>query len=363
MFRPADELTDLPITSGGTFSAPLVAAEPPELRGGSRDAVRLLVSTPGSRSGKASAGEHHHSRFVNLANFLNPADLLVVNRSGTLSASLTATGKFGAFLLNLSSHYGGGVWLAEPRWSFEQPGPLPLGAGDALTVAGLPATLLHPYPGLPRLWFIHIDGDVEAAMVRAGAPIRYGYVRTPLSLESYQTIFADRPGSAEMPSAARPFSERVLRCLDAKGIARAAITLHTGVSSLEASETLYPEPYSVPAETVAAVETAKANGGRVIAVGTTVVRALESAWYQDDGKGTLRASEGFTRLYLRPGRTLNVVDGLITGFHDPEASHLEMLHALAGEDLIREAYAEAVRGGYLWHEFGDSHLILPPPLG
>ena len=323
-----------------------VAHEPPELKGGSRDAVRLLVST---------AHGHHHSRFTNLANFLAPRDLLVVNRSATLNASLEASGRLGAFVLNLSSDYGGGVWLSEPRWRFDRPGPLPLSAGERFTVAGLAATFLHPYPGLERLGFVRFEGDVMAAAAAYGSPIRYGYVKNPFSLETYRTVFADRPGSAEMPSAARPFTERVLRCLEAKGIRRATITLHTGVSSLDAGDTLYPEPFSVPAETVAAVAETKAVGGRVVAVGTTVVRALEAAFYD----GALHAAEGFTRLYLRPGREVNVVDGLLTGFHAPEASHLEMLTALAGETLVRSAYAEALRAGYWWHEFGDSHLILP----
>lgn len=322
------------------------ATEPPELRGGSRDAVRLLVSTPDG---------HHHSRFTNLANFLEPRDLVVVNRSATVSASLEAVGRLGTFVLNLSTHYGGNVWLAEPRWRFDAPGPLPLERGEGFVAAGLTGTFLHPYPGLKRLWFVRLEGDVEAAMARHGLPIRYGYVEGPFPLERYQSVFADRPGSAEMPSAARPFTERVLRCLDAKGVRRATITLHTGVSSLDAGDTLYPEPFSVPAETVAAVAATRTAGGRVVAVGTTVVRALESAHYG----GALRAAQGFTRLYLRPGRKVRVVDGLLTGFHAPEASHLEMLYAVAGETLVQEAYVEAVREGYLWHEFGDSHLILP----
>lgn len=332
----------------------LQAAAPPEVRGGSRDAVRLLVSTPDG---------HHLSRFPNLANFLRPGDLLVVNRSATLNASLSAEGHFGTFILNLSTHYGGNVWLTEPRRSPAEPGPLPFVPGETATVAGLRATFLRPYPELPRLWFVRFDGDVLGAMARAGTPIRYGYVSEAYGLERYQTLFADRPGSAEMPSAARPFTERVVACLRAKGVGLATITLHTGVSSLEveaenvAEGTLYPEPFEVPAETVAAVENAKADGKRVIAVGTTVVRALESAW----SGGVLRPARGFTRLYLHPGRAVNVVDGLLTGFHDPKASHLAMLFALAGQDLVRSAYDEAVRAGLLWHEFGDSHLLLPTP--
>lgn len=336
------------------FSRPdaLQATEPPEVRGGSRDAVRLLVSTPDG---------HHHSRFTNLANFLEPGDLVVVNRSATLSASLPAVGRSGPFVLNLSTRYGKGVWLTEPRRSHAEPGPLPLTRGERVTVAGTGATLLHPYPGLPRLWFVRLEGDARELMQRVGLPIRYGYVGEAYPLSFYQTVFADAPGSAEMPSAARPFTERVLACLRAKGVGLASITLHTGVSSLEvetenvAEQTLPPEPFAVPAETVAAVEGAKAAGKRVVAVGTTVVRALESAWAGEE----LRPTKGFTRLYLHPGRAVNVVNGLLTGFHDPRASHLAMLYAVAGKDLVQSAYAEAVREGYLWHEFGDSHLILP----
>ncbi len=339
-----------------TRPAALQATVPPEVRGSSRDAVRLLVSTPDG---------HHLSKFPNLANFLQPGDLLVVNRSATLSSSLPATGRSGPFILNLSTCYGGTVWLTEPRRSHAEPGPLPLEPGEKATVAGVSATFLHPYPGLPRLWFVRFEEDVTELMQHTGTPIRYGYVNEHYPLASYQTLFADRPGSAEMPSAARPFTEKTVACLRAKGVELASITLHTGVSSLEvetetvAEQTLYPEPFEVPAETVEAVRKAKAAGKRVIAVGTTVVRALESAW---DGVN-LRPARGFTRLYLHPGRAVNVTDGLLTGFHDPKTSHLAMLFALAGQNLVRSAYDEAVRARLLWHEFGDSHLILPKSIG
>ncbi len=341
----------LTLTPPLQLSGPVPEAhEPPEIRGGSRDAVRLLVSTPEG---------HHHSQFANLVNFLRPGDLLVVNRSATIAASLPAEGRVGRFLLNLSSRYGGdaesSVWLVEPRWSYDKPGPLPLEVGEVAKIAGLRTTFLHPYPALPRLWFVQFEGDVWAAMKRHGQPIRYGYVEKPYDLAYYQSVFGDLPGSAEMPSASRPFTERIMDSLAFKDVQVAPITLHTGVSSLDKGDTLYPEPFGVLAATVSAVQRAKASGRRVIAVGTTVVRALESAFYD----GALHATEGFTRLYLRPGQPVSVVDGLITGFHAPEASHLEMLYAVAGETLIREAYEEAVAARYLWHEFGDSHLILP----
>ncbi len=329
------------------------ATAPPEARGLARDEVRLLVSTP--------AGQEH-ARFRDLPRFLAPGTVLVVNRSATLPASLPAVGRLGPFLLNLSTSYGNGVWLAEPRWSPAKPGPLPLEAGETIRVAGLLARLAAPYPGLPRLWFVRIEGDVDAAMARSGEPIRYGYLQPPFpALEAYQTLFSDLPGSAEMPSAARPFTTHLIGELRAKGVQLMPIVLHTGVSSLEVEaeevedHPLYPEPFAVPQATAEAVNAARAHGRPVIAVGTTVVRALESGW---DGE-RLRPAAGFTRRFVHPGHPVRTVDGLITGLHDPLASHLAILFAVADPETIRGAYAEAVREGYLWHEFGDSHLILP----
>lgn len=328
------------------------ATAPAEWRGMERDEVRLLVS---------SSRGHAHARFCELANYLRPGDLLVVNRSATIAASLPAHGEIGAFLLNLSTHYGKGLWLAEPRWSTAHPGPLPLHPGDALHVAGLPARLIRQHPGLPRLWFVQISGDIHAAMMRHGAPIRYGYVEQEYPLSAYQTIFAAIPGSAEMPSAARPFTQRILRGLRQRGVGIAEITLHTGVSSHEVEtqrvedQVLYAEPFWVPAATASAVNAARQAQRRVIAVGTTVVRALEAAWRD----GQVHPSQGFTRLYIHPGRAVHAIDGLISGLHDSMASHLAMLYAISSPEIIRSAYDEAIQAGYLWHEFGDSHLILP----
>ncbi|HXF61635.1 MAG TPA: S-adenosylmethionine:tRNA ribosyltransferase-isomerase [Caldilineaceae bacterium] len=330
----------------------LQATAPVEASGRARDEVRLLVSTPRG---------HTHAHFFELARFLRPGDLLVVNRSAVIPASLPAQSKLGPCLLNLSTHYGGGLWLAEPRWSHAQPGPLPLAEGDTLLVGETAIRLLAQHPGLPRLWFVQFEGDWEAVVRDHGAPIRYGYVDQPYPLEAYQTIFARDPGSAEMPSAARPFTPRVLASLRARGVGLAEIVLHTGVSSheVEAEEVeeqaLYAEPFWVPAATARAVNSARLAGRRVIAVGTTVVRALESAWQA----GEVRPAQGFTRVFVHPGRGVHAVDGLLTGLHDTGATHLAMLYALAGQPFIRAAYAEAVRQGYLWHEFGDSHLILP----
>lgn len=329
----------------------LQATAPPEVRQLERDEVRLMVTTP--------AG-HSHTTFTHLAEFLEPGDLVVVNRSATLPASLPVVGAPGAFLLNLSTYYGDGVWLAEPRWSTSAPGPLPLTTGDQVTAGDADLHLVAPYPGLPRLWFVRTEADLCAMMQTRGNPIRYGYVTEPYPLAAYQTIFAKVPGSAEMPSAGRPFTKRVVQALRRRGIRLAGITLHTGVSSLEIeTETveahpMYAEPFQVPTATAYLVNATRQAGQRVIAVGTTVVRALESAW---DGE-QVRPARGFTRLFVHPAHGVHVVDGLITGFHDPLASHLAMLYAIAGQEVIQGSYHEAVQQGYLWHEFGDSHLIL-----
>jgi S-adenosylmethionine:tRNA ribosyltransferase-isomerase len=279
-----------------------------------------------------------------------------------LPASLPAQTGFGPFLLNLSTRYGAGVWLAEPRWDAARPGPLPIAPGERFDAAGLAGRFVIPHPGLPRLWFVGLEGDVDRAMAKAGRPIRYGYVEPPYPpLAAYQTIFSRVSGSAEMPSAARPFTARVLGALRGRGVQIAGIELHTGVSSLEVEaeeveeQTLYAEPFRVPAETADAVNVARRDSRPVIAVGTTVVRALESAW----DKKAVRPMVGFTRRFVHPGRPSQAVDGLITGLHDPLANHLAMLYAIAGRNLVRNGYEEAVREGYLWHEFGDSHLILP----
>ncbi|HEY2294387.1 MAG TPA: S-adenosylmethionine:tRNA ribosyltransferase-isomerase, partial [Thermoanaerobaculia bacterium] len=331
----------------------LQAAGPPESRGLERDEVRLLVSRPKG---------HEHARFRDLPRLLAPGTLLVVNTSATLPASLPARHPcIGPLVANVSTDYGEGLSLIEFRKSAAEPGPLPVEAGDVLEIAGLPARLVAPHPGLPRLWFVRVDSILRRAMERMGAPIRYGYLEPPYPpLAAYQTLFARQPGSAEMPSAGRPFTPRVVDALRARGIDLAEITLHTGVSSHEVEaddverQPLYAEPFEVPRRTADQVTAARQEGRPVIAVGTTVVRALESAW---DGE-RVRPAAGFTRLMIHPGRPVRTVDGLLTGLHDPLASHLALLYAVAPQELVRAGYEEAVREGYLWHEFGDSHLIL-----
>ena len=327
------------------------ADRPPEDRGCPRDRVRLLVSRP--------AGESHH-RFSDLPKLLRPGDLLVVNESATEAASLEAVGPSGPFRASVSTQYGPDLWLIEPRKNFAEPGPVPLAPGDRLEVGGVPGRYVAPFPGIDRLGFFHARGELRAAMRCRGRPIRYGYLARDYPLAAYQTVFARVPGSAEMPSAGRPFTEALLARLAERGIRTAPVLLHAGVSSLEPgdirppSPPVFPEPFEVPASTVAAIERTRRRGGRVVAVGTTVVRALESA---TDG-GHLRPSRGFTRVYLSPERMVGSVDGLLTGFHTAGSTHLALLAAVAELAVVQRAYRTAMDSGYLWHEFGDSHLLL-----
>ncbi len=329
------------------------ANSPAEARGLARDEVRLLVTTPSG---------HEDSRFFELPKILQPGDLLVVNSSKTIAASLPGDGKHGQFILNLSTNFGNGLWLAEPRRDSATPGPLPLRAGDSVRVAGIAVDLVAVHAEIPRLWFVKFNGDALAAADFIGTPIRYGHVAEQFPLDAYQTIFAREPGSAEMPSAARPFFMEVVSALQNAGVELADVVLHTGVSSLEIDDgtdgqpPMYPEPFRVSDHTAWKVNEARRLGRRVSAVGTTVVRALESAW----SNGRVTPAHGFTRLFVSPARGVRAVDGLLTGFHERRSTHLAMLNAIGGGTMIRDGYDHAVDGGYLWHEFGDSHLILPP---
>ncbi|HEY6237727.1 MAG TPA: S-adenosylmethionine:tRNA ribosyltransferase-isomerase [Thermoplasmata archaeon] len=329
----------------------LEAVAPPEELGTRRDEVRLLLS-------RGPTLEDH--RFIALPDLLEPEDLLVVNQSATWSASLPARAAGRGFLLNLSTRYSPDLWVAEARIDPATPGPVSLRLGAWFEAAGVPVQRIAGFPGIERLSFYRFQGDVQRAMALHGAPIRYGYLSAPVPLSSYQTEFSRVDGSAEMPSAGRPFTARVLRALERRGIRWTPITLHTGVSSLDrrdaaVEETLcYPEPFEVTEEAVRAVEETRRIGGRVIAVGTTVVRALESAI----GPRGLRPSRGFTRAFIHPGRALRVVDGLVTGFHDRGSTHLRLLSTFLPGAALERAYRSAVARGYKWHEFGDSHLIL-----
>jgi S-adenosylmethionine:tRNA ribosyltransferase-isomerase len=336
-----------------TFELParLEAHEPPEARGLARDDVRLLVARP-PRS-------IVHSRFSELPRFLEPGDLLVVNTSGTLPAAVPATRADGEELeLRLSTPAPDldrdRAWIVEVRRADE---PYAAGVGERLTLpGGATAELVAPYAA-PRLWLARLDLPRALAeyLAEHGRPIRYRYVRGSWPLSAYQNVFAVEPGSAEMASAGRPFTPELITRLVAAGVLVAPITLHTGVSSQERRERPYAERFRVPAETARLANAVREWGGRVIAVGTTVVRALETAAEPD---GAVTAASGWTNLVVTPERGLWAVDGLLTGWHEPQSSHLDVLRAAAGAELLARSYQAALEHGYRWHEFGDSQLVL-----
>jgi S-adenosylmethionine:tRNA ribosyltransferase-isomerase len=355
----------------------LEAHEPPEARGLRRDEVRLMVSNLATSS-------IEHARFANLPRWLSAGDLLVVNTSATVNAALQArTGDGRYFELHLSTRLPAGLWSVELRQPGEKAGPErrrggalapreALAGTELLLPAGGHVTLLAPYPFVDslasrsRLWAAAVVFPEPAALYleRYGRPIRYGYVPQSWPSEMYQTVFANEPGSAEMPSAGRPFTPELVTRLVSRGIEIAPLVLHTGVASLEDHEPPYEEYYRVTRQTAARVNAVKRAGGRVIAVGTTVVRALETV---TDETGTTSPGEGWTDLVITSDRQLRSVTGLITGLHEPRATHLMLLERVvaagagpgkSGTSHIERAYAEARRLGYLWHEFGDSHLIV-----
>lgn len=333
----------------------LEAAEPPEARGIARDAVKLMVAT---RDG----GRIAHARFRDLPDLLAPGDLLVVNVSATLPAAVPGRRRDGSAT---RVHFSTRAPRLDPSWrvvelrSADGSRPARGRGGERIELrGGASIELVAPYASDARLMLARFHGadEVEAFLERHGEPIRYGYVWGGWPLQAYQTAYATTPGSAEMPSAGRPFTAELIARLLAHGVLLAPITLHTGVSSPERHEAPFPEYYEVPESTARLLNSVRGWGGRVVAVGTTVVRALETV----AGAGRrVRAGSGWTSLVVSPERGLRVVDGLITGWHEPEASHLQLLEAVAGPKLLARSYREALDRGYLWHEFGDSHLILP----
>ena len=363
------------------------AHEPPEARGTVRDGVRMLVS-------RRRTGEITHHAFGDLPAVLLPGDMVVVNTSATLPAAVRVAGARGdsvaptdALAVHFSTPLPDGAWLIELRAlraagaakgaGTGARGADANGAGNRGGGSAGDAVGSMPYPGgaagaaleLPggaqltllaretkRLWRARLSTAVIPYLLRNGTPIRYSYVTGDWPLEAYQTVFGVRPGSAEMPSASRPFTADVVTRLVSRGVVFAPLRLDTGVSSLEGDEDPYPEPYDVPPPTARLVNLTRASGGRVIAAGTTVVRALETAAGPD---GQVSPSAGWTSHIVTRERGLRAVDGLLTGFHEPQSTHLLMLEAFAGSELLRRCYAAAVEREYLWHEFGDVHLLLP----
>jgi len=344
-----------------TLPAELSAKEPPERRGIRRDQVRLLVI-------ERATGKIEHTRFDKIDSYLRQKDLLVFNSSRTLPASLrgcSCGARHGPCMeVRLAEHLPDDSWLA--LLLCEQGDPFGCGLREGMQIEfaeGLTAAVLARDANIPRLWKLHfsISGTQLVDLIyRLGKPIRYEYVSAPWDLDYYQTVYAKEPGSAEMPSAGRAFTWKLLLDLKRRGIESAYIILHTGLSSymddeLDRAHPASEEEYFISQITAEKVNSARENGGRVIAVGTTVVRALESV---ADSDGCVNEKQGYTRLTINSQHRLKAVDGLLTGLHEPEASHLDLLSAFLSAEKIRAAYEEAIARKYLWHEFGDLNLIL-----
>ena len=342
--------------------ADLAAREPVEaLHGASRSDVRLMVSD------SDTAPSHH--RFSDLPGLLTNNDLLVVNTSAAIAAAIDGRDGGDSVRVHVSTALPADLWLIEVRT------PTPNGSsvpdptdreGHQLTLrGGAIVHLLARFQSSNRLWVATIDltGSAHRSIIEHlnhfGVPIRYSYVEHDWPLDAYQTVFGRIPGSAEMPSASRPFTPEIVTDLVTRGVGLTPLVLHTGVSSLESHEEPYPERFTVPASTARRINDTRAAGGRVIAVGTTVVRALESAV---DDQATVHPAEGWADVIVRPGPRGGdgalSVDGLLTGWHEAEASHLLMLDAIAAPGALDAAYTEAVASRYRWHEFGDVHLIM-----
>jgi S-adenosylmethionine:tRNA ribosyltransferase-isomerase len=351
----------------------LEADAPPEARGLARDEVRLMVSY-------RSDYRIVHTRFRQLGEVLEPGDLLVINTSGTMNAALNAWRSDGMALeLHLSTHLPDDRWTVEVRTQSAAHGKVSAPyddcrAGETLRLeGGAEVRLLAPYskqrpcqpdrlktggPRRQRLWLatLSLPSSLETYLARYGFPIRYSYIKERWPIEYYQTVYATEIGSAEMPSAGRAFTPELITRLVARGVQIAPLLLHTGVASLEEDEPPYEEYYRVPSQAARVVNETRAAGKRIVAVGTTVVRALETV---TDAGGVTHPGEGWTGLVVTPRRGIRAINALLTGLHEPRATHLWMLEALAGRRHLELAYAEALRERYLWHEFGDLHLILP----
>ncbi|APR79263.1 S-adenosylmethionine:tRNA ribosyltransferase-isomerase [Minicystis rosea] len=320
------------------------------------------------------AGTLRDGHVRDLPELLRAGDLLVVNDSATLPASLRGVTGNGAPVEARLAGAGEGddVFRAvlfgagDHRTRTEDRAPPPvLFAGDRIAFGpGLAATIARVSPISSRLVDLAFDTKGAAlwtALYRQGRPVQYAYVAAPLELWHTQTRYGSRPWSAEMPSAGRPLGWSLILEAIRRGVTIARLTHAAGLSStgdplLDAALPL-PERFDIPEETVRAIAETRARGGRVIAVGTTVARALEGSAALHDG--TVMAGEGVTDLVLDHTSRPRVVDGLLTGMHEPTASHFHLLEAFASPALLRRAHAHAEEIGYLGHEFGDSTLVLP----
>jgi S-adenosylmethionine:tRNA ribosyltransferase-isomerase len=323
-------------------------------------------------AGDVPSGRWHDARIGDLTRWLAAGDLLVVNDAATVPASLRATAPDGAAIeLRLASHLGGERWRAvlfgAGDWrtrTEDRPPPPTLVRGAGLDFAeGLTADVEEVDALSPRLVVVRFSLEGAALwsrLYRLGAPVQYAHVAAPLELWHAQTPFAARPWSVEMPSAGRPLAWSLLSSLRRAGVRLANLTHAAGLSSTgdEALDARlpFPERFDLPASTVDVIRSARSTGGRVVAVGTTVLRALEGCAVLHGGE--LVPGEGTTDLRIDAAYEPRIVDGLLTGLHEAGTSHRALLGAFAPEALLARAWSHAEARGYLGHEFGDACLVL-----
>jgi S-adenosylmethionine:tRNA ribosyltransferase-isomerase len=345
-----------------TIPKELEASAPREARGERRDHARLLVI-------HRHSGQVDHRHFYEIVDYLRPGDVVVLNISRTVPAALPGVTSDGQEIeMRLSSHYSsngngsGRIWQAvfKPDSAVITPGLKLVFGNGALT-----AIVRKKREHIPKLWeieFAPTDRPIHTWLEQLGRPIKYDYVPDTWGLDFYQTAYAAVPGSSEMPSAGRAFTPELLQHIEAMGVALAKIILHTGVSNIDIEteqveqHTMYEEWYQVAPEAAATINRARANGGRVIAIGTTPTRTLETV---TDEQGIIHPGEGWTSLYITPSYRFKAIDALVTGLHEAKTTRLVLATAFAGDaELVLKAYNEAIQQGYLWHEFGDLSLIL-----
>ena len=321
-----------------------------------RDASRLLVLPP--------EGPPAHRRFADLPEVLRAGDLLVFNDTRVIPARLLGRKPSGGRVeLLLCEPLEGGLGR---RWRALGQASKPIRAGAVLEFDGLSARVdAAEGEGFYAVTLDREGAALEEALARAGRIPLPPYIRREPSAEDaerYQTIWARRPGSAAAPTAGLHFTAPLLAALEARGVQRTAVTLHVGPGTFlpvrgEALEEhrMHAERYAVPDEAAAAIAQARARGGRVVAVGTTTVRTLESAW----SAGEVRSGEGRTEIFIRPGHAFRAVDALDTNFHLPRSTLLILVCAFGGTERVLSAYREAVTEGYRFFSYGDAMVVIP----
>ncbi len=331
--------------------AALIAQHPPEQRGASR---MMVVA--------AGRGEAEHRAFGELAELLLPGDCLVLNDTRVIPARLLGRkdtgGQAEVFLLK---QLGGDEWEALVRPARRMPPGTTVSFGEVLAAT----VLAEPQRGKTIVKLAY-DGELEAALGKVGVTPLPPYIRReredPRDRHRYQTVYAAEPGAVAAPTAGLHFTDEMLDLLRARGVRMVRLTLHVGLGTFAPISTeriedhkMHAEQFSISEDAAETINRTRQEGGRVIAVGTTVVRTLESCC---DEEGGIAAGSGETDIYIRPGYTFRAIDGMLTNFHLPRSSLIVMVAALVGRERLLELYEMAVERGYRFYSYGDCMLVI-----